>query len=52
MDLNLELHSPTKQDIVSFRELDSTFFDRFFAVEYDSVLEFFSARQDFEIIGL
>jgi hypothetical protein len=27
-------------------------FDRFFAADYDSVLEFFPARLDFEIIGL
>jgi hypothetical protein len=44
-------HSPTKKDIVSFRELDSTIVDRFFAADYDTVLEFFPARQDFEIIG-
>jgi hypothetical protein len=44
--------SPTKKDIVSFRELDSTIFDRFFTADYDSVLEFFPARQVFEIIRL
>jgi hypothetical protein len=38
--------------MASFRELDSTIFDRFFAADYDSVLGFFSAHQDFEIIGL
>jgi hypothetical protein len=48
----LELHSPTKKDIVSFRELDSTIFGRFFAADYDSVLECVPARQDSEIIGL
>jgi hypothetical protein len=36
-----------KNDIVSFRELDSTILDRFFAADYDSVLEFFPARQFF-----
>jgi hypothetical protein len=50
--LDSSLHSPTKKDIVSFRELDSTILDRFFAANYESVLEFFPARQDFEIIGL
>jgi hypothetical protein len=44
------LHSPTKK--VSFRELDSTILDRFFAADYDFVPEFGRARQDFEIIGL
>jgi hypothetical protein len=38
--------------MVSFRELDSIILDRFFAADYDSVLEFFPARQDFEIIEL
>jgi hypothetical protein len=46
------LHSTTKNAIVSFPELDSTILDRFFAADYDSVLEFFPARQDFETIGL
>jgi hypothetical protein len=48
------LHSSTKKDIVSLREPDSTILDRIFTADYDydSVLEFFSARQDFEIIGL
>jgi hypothetical protein len=49
---DLQQHSPTKKDIVSFGELDSTIFDRFCTADYDSVLGFFSARQDFEIIGL
>jgi hypothetical protein len=48
----LILHGPTKKDIVSFREIDLTILDRFFAADCDSVLEFFPARQDFEIIGL
>jgi hypothetical protein len=43
-----QLHNPTR----FFRELKSIIFDRFFAPDYDYVLEFFSARQDFEIIGL
>jgi hypothetical protein len=38
--------------MVSFRELDSTILDRFFAADYDSVPEFFPARLDFEIVGL
>jgi hypothetical protein len=46
------LHSLTKKDIVSFREPDSTILDSIFTADYDSVLEFFPARQDFEIIGL
>jgi hypothetical protein len=46
------LHSPTKKDIVSFRELASSILDIFFAADYDFVLKFFPARQDFEIIGL
>jgi hypothetical protein len=46
------VHSPTKKDIASFRELNSTNFDRFCAADYDSVVVFFPARQDFEIIGL
>jgi hypothetical protein len=50
--LNVKLHSPTKKDIVSFRELDSTILDRFFAADYDSLLEFFPVSQGFEIIGL
>jgi hypothetical protein len=37
---------------VFFREVNSIIFDRFWAVDYDSVLGFFPARQDFEIIGL
>jgi hypothetical protein len=37
---------------VFFREVNSIIFDRFFAADYDSALEFFPARQDFEIIGL
>jgi hypothetical protein len=45
-----KLHSPTKKDIVSFRELDSTILGTFFAADYDSVLEFFRAHKDFEII--
>jgi hypothetical protein len=40
------LHSPTKKDIASFRELAD------YAADYDSVLEFFPERQDFEINGL
>jgi hypothetical protein len=43
---------PNKNDIVTFRELDLTILDRYFAADYDSLLEFFPARQDFEIIGL
>jgi hypothetical protein len=41
---------PNKKGHSVFR--DSTIFDRFCAADYDSVLEFFPARQDFEIIGL
>jgi hypothetical protein len=37
---------------VFFREVNSIIFDRFFAADYDSVLEFFPARLDFKIIGL
>jgi hypothetical protein len=37
---------------VFFRKANSIIFDRFFAADYDSVLEFFPARQDFEIIRL
>jgi hypothetical protein len=48
----MELHSPTKKDIASFHKLDSTILVRFFAADYDSVLEFFPARQDFKIIEL
>jgi hypothetical protein len=48
----VRLHSTTKKDIVSFRELDSTILDRFFAADYDSVLKLFPARKDFAIIGL
>jgi hypothetical protein len=33
-------------------ELESTIFDRIWAADYDSLLGFFPARQDFEIIGL
>jgi hypothetical protein len=36
----------------NFREVNSIIFDRFFAADYDSVLEFFPARHNFEIIGL
>jgi hypothetical protein len=36
---------------VFFREVNSIIFNRFFAADYDYVLEFFPARQDFEIIG-
>jgi hypothetical protein len=44
---------PTKKDLVSFRELNSTiFFNWFWAADHDYVHEFFPARQDFEIIGL
>jgi hypothetical protein len=32
--------------------VNSIIFDIFFAADYDSVLEFFPARQDFEINGL
>jgi hypothetical protein len=41
-------HNPTR----FFREVNSIIFDRSIAADYDSVLEFFQARQDFEIIGL
>jgi hypothetical protein len=41
-------HNPTR----FFCKVNSIIFDRFFAADYDSVLEFFPARQDFEIIGL
>jgi hypothetical protein len=37
---------------VIFREVNLIIFDRFCAADYDSVLGFFPARQDFEIIGL
>jgi hypothetical protein len=43
-----QLHNPTRL----FRELKSIIFERFFAPDYDYVLEFFPARQDYEIIGL
>jgi hypothetical protein len=33
-------------------KVNSIIFDRFFAADYDPVLEFFPPRQDFEIIGL
>jgi hypothetical protein len=46
------LHSPRKKDTVSFREPDSSIFEGFCAVDYDSLLGFFPPRQDFEIIGL
>jgi hypothetical protein len=36
---------------VFFHKENSIIFDRFFAADYDSVLEFFLARQDFELIG-
>jgi hypothetical protein len=38
-------HSRTKKGIVSFRELGSIIFDRFWAADYESVLEIFPARQ-------
>jgi hypothetical protein len=41
---------PTKNRSFSFRKLNSTFFHRFSAACYDSVLSFFSARQGSEII--
>jgi hypothetical protein len=34
------------------REVNSNIFGRFCVADYDSVLRFFLARQDFEIIGL
>jgi hypothetical protein len=43
-------HSPTKKRSFSFRKLNSTFFHKFSAANYDSVLSFFPARQVFEII--
>jgi hypothetical protein len=43
-----QLHNTT----LFFREVNSIIFDRFFAADYDSILEYFPARQDFEIIGL
>jgi hypothetical protein len=57
--LNLELDGVkyslcidnTTQHVFS-REVNSIIFDRFFAADYDCVLELFPARQDFEIIGL
>jgi hypothetical protein len=36
---------------VFFREVNSIIFDRVIVADYDSVLEFFPARQDLEIIG-
>jgi hypothetical protein len=35
-----------------FRKINSIIFERFWAANYDCVLEIFPARQDFEIIGL
>jgi hypothetical protein len=49
---------PDKKDIFSFwdssyfRQLDSTIFDRFCAVDYYSLFGFFPLCLDFEIIGL
>jgi hypothetical protein len=48
--LGFLIHCTTQH--VFFREVNSIIFDRFFAADYDSVLEFFPARQDFEMIGL
>jgi hypothetical protein len=47
-NLHTPIHNPTRL----LREVNSIIFDRFFAVDHDSVLEFFPARQDLEIIGL
>jgi hypothetical protein len=47
---NTKLHSPTKNRSFSFRKLNSTFFHRFSAANYDSVLSLFPARQVAEII--
>jgi hypothetical protein len=42
----------TTQHVFFHGEVNSIVFERFCAADYDSVLEFFQARQDFEIIGL
>jgi hypothetical protein len=41
---------PNKKGLIFF--LDSAVFDRFCAVDNDSLLGFFPALQDFEIMGL
>jgi hypothetical protein len=46
------LRSVTQPNKFFFREVNSIIVVRFFAADYDSVLEFFPARQDFEIMGL
>jgi hypothetical protein len=44
----LQINNTTQHDF--FREVISTFFHKFSATNYDSVLSFFPARQVFEII--
>jgi hypothetical protein len=50
--MSIDYTAQPKKDFFSFHELNSTIFNWFWAADHDCVLEFFPARQDFEIIGL
>jgi hypothetical protein len=47
-----KITQPNKKGHNFFPRARRTILYRFFAADYDPVLEFFPARQDFEIIGL